>query len=128
MQPGTNATEEMKASRGGDGLRIREDLPHIIARGHEAMTAAEKDLLKWLGVFFRKPTPGEFMMRIRMPNGFAQARQLRTIAELSRRMGNCVLDLTTRQQIQLRGFTLARLPEIWEKLRTIDLHSLQTGM
>jgi ferredoxin-nitrite reductase len=92
------------------------------------MTAAEKDLLKWVGVFFRKPTPGRFMMRVRMPNGFTDSRQLRAVADLSRRLGDCVLDITTRQQIQLRGFSLPSVPEIWEKLRGVDLHSLQTGM
>ena len=128
MRPGTNTIEVCKASKGGDGLQIREDLPSLIQKGHELLTQAEKDLLKWLGVFFRKPTPGRFMMRIRMPNGFTNSRQLRAIASLSLRLGNCVLDITTRQQIQLRGFTLQSVPEIWEKLRGVDLHSLQTGM
>src|SRR2546425_4909110 len=128
MRPGNNTIEECKAGLGGDGLRIRAKLPELIERGHESLTTAEKDLLKWVGVFFRKPTPGQFMMRIRMPNGFATSEQLRTIAELSRRLGNSVLDITTRQQIELRGFTLETVPEIWEKLRGVNLHSLQTGM
>ena len=128
MRPGNNTIEECKAGLGGDGLRIRAKLPELIERGHESLTTAEKDLLKWVGVFFRKPTPGQFMMRIRMPNGFAASEQLHTIAEVSRRLGNSVLDITTRQQIELRGFTLASIPEIWEKLRGVNLHSLQTGM
>lgn len=123
-----NSVEGFKASMGGDGLRILEQLPEIIQRGAESLTAAEKDLLKWLGVFYRKPTPGKFMMRIRMPNGFVSSEQLRTIAELSRLMGDNVLDITTRQQIELRGFTLDCIPAIWEKLRGLDLRSLQTGM
>ena len=125
---GTNAVEGYKASMGGDGLRILEHLPQIIDRGVDALTPAEKELLKWVGVFFRKPTPGKFMMRIRMPNGFVKGSQLRTIAELSRRLGNSVLDITTRQQIELRGFTLDTVPEIWEKLRGVDLRTLQTGI
>jgi len=108
-----NSVEGFKASTGGDGLRILEQLPEIIQRGAESLTAAEKDLLKWLGVFYRKPTPGKFMMRIRMPNGFVSSEQLRTIAELSRLMGDNVLDITTRQQIELRGFTLDCIPAIW---------------
>lgn len=68
------------------------------------------------------------MMRIRMPNGMTNARQIRAIADLSRRLGNCVVDITTRQQIQLRGFTLSSVTEMWEALRGVDLHSLQTGM
>jgi ferredoxin-nitrite reductase len=113
---------------GGNGLRIREHLPRIIERGAAALTPAEKELLKWVGVFFRKPTPGKFMMRVRMPNGFTNSRQLRAVADLSGRLGNSVLDITTRQQIELRGFTLDSIPEIWEKLRGVDLRSLQTGI
>jgi len=128
LRPGNNAIEACKASKGGDGLRIREDLPGIIGRGCEAMTPQEKDLLKWVGVFFRKPTPGRFMMRLRMPNGFSNSEQLLAIADLSRRLGNSVIDITTRQQIELRGFTLSSVPEIWERLRGVNLHSLQTGM
>lgn len=123
-----NAVEGYKASLDGDGLHIREYLPEIIQRGAKSLTPAEKELLKWVGVFFRRPTPGKFMMRIRMPNGFVKAEQLRTIAELSRRLGNGVLDITTRQQIELRGFTLDSLPAIWEKLQGVDLRSLQTGI
>ena len=113
---------------GGDGLRILEQLPQIMERGADALSPAEKELLKWLGVFYRRPTPGKFMMRIRMPNGFARSEKLRAIAELSRRLGNQVVDITTRQQIELRGFTLETVPEIWEKLRGVDLRSLQTGV
>ncbi len=128
MRPASNTIETYKDSKGGDGLRIREDLSRLIAQGHEALTPAEKDLLKWLGIFFRKPTPGQFMMRIRMPNGFATSAQLGAVAELSRRLGNSVLDITTRQQVELRGFVLGSVPEIWERLRGVNLTSLQTGM
>jgi ferredoxin-nitrite reductase len=123
-----NAVEGYKASKNGDGLRVLDDLPQIIERGAAALTPAEKELLKWVGVFFRRPTPGKFMMRVRMPNGFATSTQLRVIGDLSRRLGNNVLDITTRQQIELRGFTLESVPEIWEKLRGVDLRSLQTGI
>src|SRR5215471_18345398 len=112
---------------GGDGLRILEHLPEMIGRGTDSLTPAEKELLKWVGVFYRRPTPGQFMMRIRMPNGFARSKQFHAIAELSRRLGNQVVDITTRQQIELRGFTLDSVPEMWEKLRGVDLRSLQTG-
>jgi ferredoxin-nitrite reductase len=119
-----NAVEGYKASLAGDGLRILEHLPEIIQRGAESLTPVEKELLKWVGVFFRRPTPGKFMMRVRMPNGFVRSDQLCTIAELSRRLGNGVLDITTRQQLELRGFTLDSVPAIWEKLRDVDLRSL----
>ena len=128
MRTGNNPIETYKAAKGGDGLRIREDLPRLIRDGFESLTQADKELLKWVGVFFRRPTPGRFMMRIRMPNGFASSEQLRAVADLSDRLGNGVLDITTRQQIELRGYTIDGVPEIWEKLRGVNLRSLQTGM
>src|SRR5712671_1235500 len=123
----TNAVEGYKALMNGDGLRILEHLPGIIERGTEALTPADKELLKWVGVFFRKPTPGKFMMRIRMPNGFATGTQLAAISDLSKRLGNGIVDITTRQQLELRGYCIQSVPEIWDKLRGVDLTSLQTG-
>src|SRR5215471_643941 len=127
MREGSNPIEKYKESMDGNPLRIREDLPELIAKGWEALSPSDKDLLKWLGVFFRKPTPGKFMMRIRMPNGFATSAQLAAIADVSRRLGNGTLDITTRQQIELRGYCLQSVPEIFERLRGVDLTTLQTG-
>lgn len=128
ISPAANAVEGYKASVDGDGLRILDQLPEITRRGAESLTPAEKELLKWVGIFYRRPTPGKFMMRIRMPNGFVSSEQLRAIAELSRCLGNGVLDITTRQQIELRGFILDSIPAIWEKLQGVDLRTLQTGV
>lgn len=36
--------------------------------------------------------------------------------------------MTTRQQIQMRWFTLADMPEIWRRLEEVGLSSKQTGM
>src|SRR5579884_628631 len=127
MLPGSNPIEDYKNSKDGNPLRIAKDLPRFMRDGWESLTASDKELLKWLGVFFRKPTPGKFMMRIRMPNGFATGQQLACIAEISERLGNSTLDITTRQQVELRGYTLASVPEIWERLRGVELSSLQTG-
>src|SRR6202166_1822006 len=78
-KPPANAIEGYKASLDGDGLRILADLPQIIQRGAESLTPAEKELLKWLGVFYRRPTPGKFMMRVRMPNGFVKKKKTQRI-------------------------------------------------
>src|SRR5258708_32458460 len=127
MQPGNNPIETYKAALGGEPLRVREDLPRIVSEDWEKLSPSDKEMLKWLGVFFRKPTPGKFMMRIRMPNGFAKSAQLAAIADLSERLGDSTVDVTTRQQLELRGFTLQGLPQIWGKLRGLAFRTLQTG-
>src|SRR5262249_56537242 len=83
---------------------------------------------KWLGLFFRKQTPGNFMMRIRSTSGFTNAEQFRVVADLSDQYGKGFCDLTTRQQMQMRWFTLADVPDIWKRLEAVGLTTKQTGM
>src|SRR5947208_15821967 len=104
MRAGNNSIETCKAMKDGDGLRIREDLPRVVEQGYESLTQAQKQLSKWAGVFFRERTPGRFMMRIRMPNGFTNSEPLRAIAQVSRQLGNKVSAIATRQQIKRRVF------------------------
>lgn len=121
-----NKIEEYKQEK--DGLDILQDVPRYASAGWEKIPDDDKERLKWAGVFFRRQTPGRFMMRLRIPNGFISAMQLRTIGEISSELGKGFADITTRQQIQLRWFAINDVPEIWERLRAVDLISLQTGM
>jgi len=121
-----NKIERYKQEK--DGLDVEDDIDGFARDGWESIGEADRERLKWLGVFFRRQTPGRFMMRIRMPNGFTNAAQLRVIGDLSRECGTGFVDITTRQQIQLRGFGIGDLPHIWERLKAVDLVSLQTGM
>ncbi len=121
-----NKIEEYKKEK--DGLEILGDVPRYAAEGWQAITEGDKERLKWAGVFFRRQTPGHFMMRLRIPNGILSATQLRAIGQISGQYGKGFADITTRQQIQLRWFTIADVPEIWERLAAVELISLQTGM
>lgn len=128
MKPGNNPIEQYKAEK--DGLDILDEIEELAARhgGWETMDPGDRERLKWIGTFFRKPTPGQFMMRIRITNGQATSVQLRTMAEVGRRLGNGVLDLTTRQQVELRAIKIQDVPYILQALKGVDLSSLQTGM
>ena len=121
-----NKIEEYKQEK--DGLDVLQDVPRYAAEGWEAITEGDKERLKWTGVFFRRQTPGHFMMRVRIPNGITTATQLRTLAEISGEFGKGFADITTRQQIQLRWFTINNVPEIWQRLNSVGLITLQTGM
>ena len=121
-----NKIEEYKKEK--DGLDIVSDIPRYAADGWETITEADKERLKWAGVFFRRQTPGHFMMCLRIPNGIMRAVQLRTIGALSGEYGKGFADITTRQQMQLRWFTINDVPAIWKRLKAVDLISLQTAM
>lgn len=121
-----NKIEEYKKEK--DGLDILDDMPRYAVDGWETITDGDKERMKWAGVFFRRQTPGRFMMRLRFANGFMNAMQLRTIGTISGEFGKGFADITTRQQMQLREFKINDVPKIWQRLRAVDLISLQTGM
>jgi ferredoxin-nitrite reductase len=123
-----NKIEQIKAEK--HGLEVKKELEHFAEIGWESMN--EDDLivrLKWLGIFFRPVTPGKFMMRMRIPNGVLNSQQMRTLANIIQRYGDDgSADITTRQNIQLRGIRLEDVPSIFEQLNSVGLTSLQSGM
>ncbi|MDP7409421.1 MAG: hypothetical protein QF892_01410 [Dehalococcoidales bacterium] len=127
MHDDANSIETLKAER--DGLSIREEVDQLSAQhdGWESIDDWDRERLKWMGIFFRKLTPGLFMMRVRITGGQVAAVQLRSLAEIARRVGNGVLDITTRQQVQIRSIGIKDVPGILKTLKGVDLTSLQTG-
>src|SRR5439155_10179383 len=87
---------------------------------------------EWIGTYFRwwgiytqgdgagvtGGTGGEgrgtkyFMVRIRIPNGVLDARQVRVVADLAERHALGVVDLTVRQNFQLHWVTIEGLPDV----------------
>lgn len=123
-----NKFEKFKAEK--DGLAVKAELEDFARIGWEAMDETDREhRLKWLGVFFRPVTPGFFMMRMRLPNGIVSSNQMRTLAEILQRYGSDgSADLTTRQNIQLRGIRIEDLPEIFSQMKAAGLTSIQSGM
>lgn len=123
-----NKFERFKAKK--DGLAVRDELEALVRAGWENID--EDDLnhrLKWLGLFFRPVTPGQFMLRLRTPNGILSAGQLRILAEIVDRYGDDgSADITTRQNLQLRGIRFEDVPEIFQQLEFAGMTSIQSGM
>ncbi len=121
-----NKAEQMKAEK--DGLDV---LPVILRHARDgdwkSIDGADLDRMKWYGLFHRKRTPGYFMMRIRGICGRMTSEQFRVLADVADTFGKGFCDLTTRQQVQLRWFTIRDVPEIWQRLRDVGLNSMQTG-
>lgn len=127
-QASLNKFEKLKAEK--DGLALKAELDNFAEIGWEAMDATDREhRLKWLGIFFRPVTPGKFMMRLRLPNGIITSNQTRTLGEIVQRYGDDgSADITTRQNLQLRGIRIEDLPDIFRRLKEVDLTSIQSGM
>ncbi len=123
-----NKFERLKSEK--DGLALKAELADFARMGWEAMDETDREhRLKWLGVFFRPVTPGKFMMRFRFPSGITNSQQLRVLGDIIQRYGDeGTADITTRQNIQLRGIRIEDLPEIFRKMDAVGLTSIQSGM
>jgi ferredoxin-nitrite reductase len=123
-----NKFEKFKAEK--DGLAVKEQLDEFAKLGWEAID--ETDLtqrLKWLGIFFRPVTPGKFMLRLRIPNGIMTSEQMQVLGEIVDRYGeDGNADITTRQNLQLRGIRIEDIPDIFRRLKAVGMTSIQSGM
>ena len=120
--------EKLKAQK--DGLDVKNELQHFAQIGWEAVEKSDLETrLKWLGIFYRPVTPGKFMLRLRIPNGTITSKQMSVLADIIQRYGeDGTGDITTRQNIQLRGIRLEDVPDIFEKMKAVGLTSVQSGM
>lgn len=123
-----NKFEKFKAEK--DGLTVKNELEYFAQIGWEAMDKTDLEhRLKWVGIFYRPVTPGKFMMRMRIPNGILTSQQMRVLAEIIQRYGDDGNgDITTRQNIQLRGIRIEDVPDIFRRLKAVEMTSIQSGM
>mmetsp|Transcript_52110 Transcript_52110/g.95937 ORF Transcript_52110/g.95937 Transcript_52110/m.95937 type:complete len:711 (+) Transcript_52110:81-2213(+) len=87
--------------------------------------------LKWVGLVHRsKRTPGRFMMRLRTPNGIINSDLMRFYADVVEPYGPDVgvIDITTRQNIQLRGVTLEDADKVIDGLHARNQTSIQSAL
>jgi ferredoxin-nitrite reductase len=136
-----------KIKKAKPGLAVLDELEMLAEEakkvgGAHNMKGFEQDVnvrLKWLGLFHRDViAPGTFMQRFRVPNGKMTSKQWRTAAEIIQeydqdknrdmwdQMG-CA-DITTRQNLQIRGLRLENMPRHWKAMRDTGIFSVQSGM
>ncbi len=76
------------------------------------------------GLYIQRHAP---MLRIAIPYGLLDTRQLRKLAHIARRYDRGYGHFTTRQNLQLNWPQLADVPDILEELATVQMHCIQTS-
>ncbi|MCX4187249.1 nitrite/sulfite reductase [Methylophaga sp. OBS4] len=67
------------------------------------------------------------MLRIAIPYGLMSSKQVRKIAEVSRRFDKGYVHFTTRQNFQMNWPKLEDVPEILAELATVQMHAIQSS-
>ena len=125
-----NKIEALKSAK--DGLDVLADIQRyaaLAAAGEDPQIPADDfERFKWYGLFHRKPTPGHYMLRMRIPGGVLTSEQAAAVGEIANAVGRGAADITTRMNIQLRWLTIADAPWTLQRLAAAGLTSQQSGM
>ncbi len=76
------------------------------------------------GLYIQTHAP---MLRVAIPYGLLDSRQLRMLAHIARRYDRGYGHFSTRQNIQYNWPKLAEVPDILADLATVDMHAIQTS-
>jgi sulfite reductase (NADPH) hemoprotein beta-component len=76
------------------------------------------------GLYIQRHAP---MLRIAIPYGLLSSRQLRALAHVTRTYDRGTGHFSTRQNLQLNWPRLEDVPDILEKLATVQMHAIQTS-
>lgn len=76
------------------------------------------------GLYVQRLAP---MLRIAVPYGLLNSKQLRKLAHISRHYDKGYVHVTTRQNIQLNWPLLEEVPDILEELASVEMHAVQTS-
>lgn len=108
-------------------MSVYKELQSISSSGLENLNEEDVSFfLKCFGAFLKKD--GKFMLRLRIPGGQLSMMQAARIGELSKAYGEDYIDITTRQQIEMRYIKLENLYRVIKGLDEVGISTFQTGV
>ncbi len=112
-----------------DPQEAYDKIAEYAKNGYDSIPDEDKKyFLKCFGIYDRPATPKRFMIKLRIPGGHLNAAQAKVIGECAKEFGQDYIDLTTRQQCELRYLRIEDMPTILERLRNVGIDAYQTGV
>ena len=136
-----NPNERMK--KDSDGLEVRQRIVDIYAKaGFDAIDPGDlRGRMRWMGLYTQRAPgiPGGktavlepeeledsyFMMRVRIDSGQLTSDALRVVGGISTEFGRDVADVTDRQNVQYHWIRIEDVPEIWRRLESVGLSTME---
>ena len=82
---------------------------------------------KWNGLFWLSPVKDGYMCRLRIPGGTVKSFQLRELAAISRELTTGYIQITTRNNFQIRLIEPKNCLEVLRRIQSVGLHSKGAG-
>ena len=130
-----NKVEKIKLQR--HPLEVQQAIIDTYSKDLSAMddVPGEVERLKWVGIYPQKQGGDAFMVRVKVPGGVLTPEQTKVIGKIAvdfangpipnPHFGNNVLDLTTRQDVQMHWLKMGDVPEIWRRLEEASITTVQ---
>jgi sulfite reductase (ferredoxin) len=136
-----NPNERMK--KDSDGLEVRQRIIDIYSKaGFESIDPGDlRGRMRWMGLYTQRAQgiPGGktavlepeeledsyFMMRARIDSGQLTSDALRVLGGISTEFGRDVADVTDRQNVQYHWIRIEDVPEIWRRLESVGLSTME---
>ncbi|MEM1157012.1 MAG: NirA family protein [Verrucomicrobiota bacterium] len=99
----------------------------VDAKANQAPQAENVFRYKYHGIFWLSPVHEAYMCRLRIPGGKVMSYQLRELAAISRELTTQYMQITTRNNFQLRNFEPQAAPELLRRIQSVGLHSRGAG-
>jgi sulfite reductase (ferredoxin) len=126
-----------------DGLEVRQRIIDIYSKaGFESIDPGDlRGRMRWMGLYTQRAQgiPGGktavlepeeledsyFMMRARIDSGQLTSDALRVLGGISTEFGRDVADVTDRQNVQYHWIRIEDVPEIWRRLESVGLSTME---
>ena len=82
---------------------------------------------KWNGLFWLNPVKDGYMCRLRIPGGVVKSHQLRELASIASELTTGYIQITTRNNFQIRLIEPKNCPEVLRRIQGCGLHSKGAG-
>ena len=119
-------TKEERIKRELDPLDATEELI-LKARWNAAPDPEDVFRFKWNGLFWLSPVKDGYMTRLRIPGGVVKSHQLRELASIARDLTTGYIQITTRNNLQIRLIQPKDCPEVLRRIQSCGLHSKGAG-
>lgn len=119
-------TKEERIKRELNPLDATEELI-LKARWNAKPDAEDVFRFKWNGLFWLNPVKDGYMCRLRIPGGVVKSYQLRELASIARELTTGYIQITTRNNFQIRLIEPKDCPEVLRRIQGCGLHSRGAG-
>jgi sulfite reductase (ferredoxin) len=136
-----NKNEQSK--KDDDPLNVRARIEHVYSKsGFDSIDPADlRDRFRWMGLYTQR-APGldggktaslpeeeldarYFMMRVRSDGALLSPAAVRTLGQIGTEFGRDTADVTDRENIQYHWIRVEDVPEIWRRLESVGLSTVE---